>query len=81
MLADASLGISACSLPIVRFCIGPGCTLRGGFVRLVDSGLRDEEPEIVASGSPRNFSKTKLLYGIEVSRQSRRVLIRSSEWL
>jgi len=29
MLADASLGISACSLPIVRFCMGAGCTLRG----------------------------------------------------
>src|SRR6202035_1057465 len=27
MLADASLGISACSLPVVRFCMGPGCQL------------------------------------------------------
>ena len=29
LLADASLGISACSLPLIRFCMGPGCPAQG----------------------------------------------------
>jgi hypothetical protein len=29
MLADSSLGISACSLPVVSFCMGPGCPVQG----------------------------------------------------
>jgi hypothetical protein len=27
LLADASLGITACALPVVRFCMGPGCKI------------------------------------------------------
>ena len=29
MLADASLGISSCGLPLKRFCMGPGCQPQG----------------------------------------------------
>jgi hypothetical protein len=29
MLADSSLGISACSLPVISFCMGPGCSIQG----------------------------------------------------
>jgi hypothetical protein len=27
LLNDASLGISACGLPVLRFCMGPGCKI------------------------------------------------------
>ncbi len=48
MLEDSSVGISACSLPLMTFCMGPGCAVQG-----VAFTLSTKVPAVVSRAGSR----------------------------